>query len=240
GGGMALAHRCWLMRSALRLVNMRVVARVAHSALLWVVGCDGSFAEEPVCPVGSSSVSVNKRLGSLDGETASERFDRATKAWSCTVTWLELPAAIGVSEPPAGTTELELVLGRTSETARYREDARTGDQKWEGTKCPTASVFVPCSLGLVSDDGALDEAFDCELRLQGENTLVHLLLSNYEFSGSHALTFAGDIPVDSVELNLAYTPGPDPTRIDGSIVEYGTRDPGVDPFVTTAMITCTE
>jgi hypothetical protein len=218
---------------------MRRIARAVILASLSSIGCDDVFAEAPVCPTGSSHVSVDEALGSLDGETASERFDRTTKAWSCTVTWLELPASIGVSEPPAGTTELELVLERTSETARYREEPRTDDQKWQGSRCPTASVFVPCSLGLVSEDGALDEAFDCELHLQDGNTLVHLELPNYDFSGTHALTFADDVPMDSVELNLAYTPGPDPMRIDGSIVEYGTRDPGVDPFATTAVVACT-
>jgi hypothetical protein len=49
-----------------------------------------------------------------------------------------------------------------------------------------------------------------------------------------------DIPRDRVEVNLAFTPAADPTQVDGSIVESGTRPArGSDPYVTTALISCT-
>jgi hypothetical protein len=214
---------------------MGKVARVLFSALALTSGCDDFFATVPLCAEDVSRVSVDESLESLDGESAKERFDRAAKAWDCGVTWLELPAQIGSAEPPAGSSALELVLERTSDTARFSESTNA-----QSASCQTASVFVPCTLALTSEDGALDEAFECELRLQGENTLVHLMLAGYEFAGSHAVSFVDDISMDAVELNLAYTPGPDPVRIDGTIVEYGTRaGPGDDLLMTTAVIACT-
>jgi hypothetical protein len=185
-------------------------------------------------------VSVDEPLRSLDGDTPRERFDRAAGPWSCSVTWIALPSAIGTQTPAPSSSALELILERTSDEARYREYARTSDQKREGLGCQTDAVFVPCSLALSSDDGALDEELDCELRLQGDNTYVHLVLPGYEFSGSHTVTFVDAIEHDGVELGVVFTPGTEPTRIDGSIVESGTRvGRGQDPLATTALIACT-
>jgi hypothetical protein len=95
-------------------------------------------------------------------------------------------------------------------------------------------------LGLKSEDGALDEALDGELRLQGDNTLIHLVLESHEFGGTHAVTFADGIEKGPLEFNFVYVPGTDPTRIDGSIVESGNRTaPGSDPLLTTAVVSCT-
>ena len=99
-----------------------------------------------------------------------------------------------------------------------------------------------CGTALVTPfklDGALDEAIECELRLQRQNTLIHLELGEYEFGGSHTVAFVDDIPRDRIEVNLAFTPAADPAQIDGSIVESGTRPGrGSDPYVTTALISC--
>jgi hypothetical protein len=130
-----------------------------------------------------------------------------------------------------------MTLERTSDEARYREYALSSAERWESTRCQTDAVFVPCSLGLASEDGALDETLDCELRLQGANTYIHLVVAGYEFAGDHLLTFAGEVERSAVEFGVAYTPGEEPTRIDGSIVESGVRK-GEDPLVTTARIEC--
>jgi hypothetical protein len=54
------------------------------------------------------------------------------------------------------------------------------------------------------------------------------------------VTFADDIEKGPLELNLVYTPGGDPTRITGTIVESGDRTArGSDPYLTTALLTCT-
>jgi hypothetical protein len=219
---------------------MRKVARVLAGALVFASACDDGFGTVPVCADSVSHASVDEPRESLAGESAQARFDRTQKPWDCSVTWLELPTQLGSAEPPAGSSALELVLEGTSDTVTIHEYPRTEGEKLDSASCPPAALFVPSRLALTSDDGALDEAFECELRLQGENTLVHLELADYEFVGSHTVSFVDDIPVDWVELNLAYTPGPDPVRIDGTLVEYGTRSgPGVDPFVTTAVIACT-
>ena len=202
--------------------------------------CDDP-ALELSCLDDVSSVSVDQPLEALSGDDAATRFDRAAlKDWDCTVTWLELPSAIGTAEPEAGSSSLELVLERTSDTAVYRTFSLSLDDVLRGSPCQAHAVFVPCSLGLASEDGALDEAIDCELRLQDQNTLVNLELGAYEFAGSHTVLFVDDIPRDQVELNFVFTPGGDPTRIDGSLIESGTRTGrGSDPFVTTALIECT-
>jgi hypothetical protein len=203
-------------------------------------GCDeGPFG--PICADGVSRVSVDEPLEALGGDDATTRFDRAaTKPWDCTVTWVAVPSTIGSAEPPAGSSALELTLTRTSDTARYRRYAMTREEKYDSTRCPEDAVFVPCSLGLVSEDGALDEEIECELRLQNQNTLMNLELGVYEFGGTHTVAFVDEIPRDQVELNLAFTPAIDPMQIDGSIVESGTRPGrGSDPLVTTALISCT-
>lgn len=207
-------------------------------AVALTTACDDSDA--PLCDDDTSEVSVNEPLGVLDGESAESRFDRvAEKPWDCTVTWLELPASVGTGEPGASSSALELVLERTSDTASYRKYALTPQEKYETSDCHTDAVFVPCSLGLTSEDGALDEALECELRLQGENTLLNLVLTSYDFAGTHAVTFADDIEKGPLEFNLVYTPGADPTRIDGTIVESGKRTgSGADPYLTTALIAC--
>ena len=201
--------------------------------------CD-EVEPEPPCAGGQTEVAVDEPLEALAGDDAVTRFDAAaTKAWECTVTWLALPSAIGSAEPEASSSELELVLERTSETARYRRYALSREDDPHLYGCREDAVFVPCSLGLVSADGALDESIECELRLEGKNTLVNLELGAYEFGGTHTVTFVDDIPRDQVELNLVFTPAADPTRIDGSIIESGTRTGrGSDPYVTTALIEC--
>jgi hypothetical protein len=211
-------------------------ARLASLLVALAAGCDDG---EPMrfCEDRAAEVSVNERLDVLEGETAAERFDRAAAPRACTVSWLEIPGQVGMSEPPPGSSALDLVLERTSDTARHREYAQTPDEKYESLSCQPSSVFVPCSLSLRSDDGGLDELFDCELRLQGANTLLYLALGAYDFAGSHALSFTGDVPADVVELYLAYTPGVDPTRVDGGIAESASL-PGTDPFLTTATIAC--
>jgi len=219
---------------------MGKVACALVSALSFAVGCDDFAPSEPLCADRASEVPVDESIEALDGESARERFERAAKPWDCTVTWLTLPAQIGSAEPPAGSSVLDVSLERTSDVARYREYAQTREEKYDSRGCQKPAVLVPCSLGLRSEDGALDETLACELRLQGQNTLIHLELAEYEFTGTHTTTFVDDIPRDAVELNLTYVPGIDPTSIDGAIVEYGTRSgPGVDPFATTAVIACT-
>jgi hypothetical protein len=217
---------------------MGKVAVVVFAVTL-AAACDDS--SEPLCADDVSRVSVSEPLEALDGDTAEARFESAAhKPWNCTVTWLELPESVGTSEPPAGSSPLELVLERTSDTARYREYALTSREKWDTSDCYADAVFVPCSLGLASEDGGLDETLACDLRLQGENTLLNLVLTSYEFEGLHAVTFADDIEKGPLELNLTYTPGANPTRIDGTIVESGERTgPGADPYLTTALIACT-
>jgi hypothetical protein len=215
----------------------KVVAVVL--AVLLATACDDSDPE-PMCPDDVSKVSVSEPLDALDGETAGDRFDRITeKPWVCSVTWLDLPESVGTSEPSASTSALELTLERTSDTAIYRTYALTQQEKWDTSHCHSDAVFVPSSLGLVSDDGALDETIACDLRLQGDNTLLNLVLADYEFTGTHALTFADDIVKGPLEFNFVYTPGADPARIDGSIVESGERTGrGADPYLTTAVIAC--
>ena len=203
-------------------------------ALLVTSGCDDAT---PLCTDGVKHVSVDDSLDSLDGDTPRERFDRAAGPWNCTVTWIAPPLGIATQEPEPGSSPLEMTLERTSDEARYREYALTSAEQRESTRCQTDAVFVPCSLGLVSEDGALDETLDCELRLQGENTYIHVVVAGYEFAGDHALTFAGDVEREAVEFGVVYTPGGEPTRIDGSIVESGVRK-GTDPLVTTARIEC--
>jgi hypothetical protein len=217
------------------------MGKVAPLVLLlsaFLSGCDqGSLGH--VCSDDASEVSVDEPLDALDGEDAATRFDRAAeKSWNCTLTWLTLPSAIGTAEPEAGSTALELTLERTSDTARFRTYSQSLEERFDGEPCQKGDVFVPCSLGLVSEDGGLDEAIDCELRLQSENTLVNLDLGTYEFGGTHTVAFVDDIPRDRVEVNLTFTPAADPTRIDGSIVEGGDRPRGSDPLVTTALIEC--
>ena len=213
-----------------------MVASVFAVALAFASACGPADSEQ--CTDGAKHVSVDEALASLDGETPRQRFGRAARPWNCNVTWLDLPPAIGTQEPEAGTSTLALTLERTADEARYREYARTAEETWDGTGCQTAAVFVPCSLGLASDDGALDESFACELLLQGENTYVHLVVPSYEFVGNHALTFADGIERDGVELSVVFTPGHEPTRVDGSIVETGARERGVDPVMTSALIEC--
>jgi len=160
------------------------------------LGCE-DMAFGPLCKDDVSQVAVDEPLEALDGDAAITRFDRAaTKPWDCTVTWVALPSAIGTAEPPAGSSALELELTRTSDTARYRKYAMTPEEKYESSRCREDAVFVPCSLGLVSEDGALDEAIECELRLQSQNTLINLALGEYEFSGAHTVTFVDDIPLN--------------------------------------------
>ena len=220
----------------LSLLNMGKVARLARLSVALAAACDDG---EPMrCQDGASEVSLNEQLDVLDGETAAERFDRAAAPRDCTVSWLEIPAQVGTSEPPPGSSVLDLVLERTSDTGRYRSYAQTPEEKYESWNCQPSSVFVPCSLSLRSEDGGLDELFDCELRLQGANTLLNLALRAYDFAGSHAVSFEGDVPADLVEVNLVYTPGVDPTRVDGGIAESASL-PGTDPFLTTAVIACT-
>jgi hypothetical protein len=211
-------------------------ARLVCFLVAFAAGCDDREAT-PFCEDRSGEVSVNEHLDVLDGETAAERFERAAAPRECTVSWLEIPAQIGTSEPPPGSSALHLVLERTSDTGRYREYAQSPDEKYESLICQPSSLFVPCSLSLRSDDGGLDEVFDCELRLQGANTLLNLTLGAYDFAGSHAVSFAGDVSADVVELSLVYTPGVDPTRVDGGIAESASL-PGTDPFLTTATIAC--
>jgi hypothetical protein len=187
-----------------------------------------------------SEVAVDEPLEALGGDDAITRFDQAAKSWDCTVTWVAIPGTIGTAEPPAGSSVLELTLERTSDTARYRKYAMTREEAYDSLRCQEDAVFVPCSLGLASEDGALDEAIECELRLQNQNTLMNLELGAYEFGGTHSVAFVDDIPRDQVELNLAFTPAVEPTQIEGSIIESGTRTGrGSDPYVTTALISCT-
>jgi hypothetical protein len=209
-------------------------------AVTLATACDDSD-DGPRCADDASKVSVGEPLEALDGETAEARFDRITqKPWDCTVTWLELPESVGTNEPAAGSSPLELALERTSDTARYQKYSLTSQEKWETSDCHEDAVFVPSSLGLVSEDGALDETIACELRLQGGNTLLNLVLPTYDFAGTHRVTFADDIEKGPLELNLVYTPGADPTRITGSIVESGVRTgSGADPYLTAAAIVCT-
>ena len=215
---------------------MGKVARLACLSVTLAAACDDG---EPMgfCEDRAGEVSVNERLDVLEGETAAERFDRAAAPRDCAVSWLEIPAQVGTSEPPPGSSALELVLERTSDTGRYREYAQSAEEKYESQSCQPSSVFVPCSLSLRSDDGGLDELFDCELRLQGANTLLNLDLGAYDFVGSHTVSFEGDVPADVVELYLVYTPGVDPMRVDGGVAESASL-PGTDPFLTTASITC--
>jgi hypothetical protein len=214
---------------------MGKVARIVCLSVPLAVGCDD--ADRMRCRDGASEVSLNERLDVLDGDTAAERFDRAAAPRDCTVSWLEIPSQIGTSEPPPGSSALDLVLERTSDTGRYRSYAQTQEEKYESWNCQSSSVFVPCSLSLRSEDGGLDEVFECELRLQGANTLLNLALGAYDFVGSHAVSFEGDVPADVVELFLVYTPGVDPTRVDGGIAESASL-PGTDPFLTAAAIAC--
>jgi hypothetical protein len=208
-------------------------------AVLFVAGCDDFEAPEPACANHSASVSVDEPLGALGGESVATRFDEVREPWDCLVHWLDLPETIGTSEPPASDSVLTLELVRTSETASYRERALTRDEKYDAVDCPKPTVSVSASLGLLTEDGALDETFDTSLAFQGENALLHVMLESYEFVGTHTVTFAEDAPRDYLELNLAFTPGPDPERIDGSMVEsaeHGGR--GQDPLMTTAIIEC--
>jgi len=164
-----------------------------------------------------SEVSVSEPLEALAGDTAEARFAEAAQThWDCRVSWLALPESVGTSEPPASSSPLELVLERTSDTARYREYALTPEDKWDTSRCHADAVFVPCSLGLASEDGALDETVPCELRLQGENTLLNLVLTSYEFSGTHRVTFADDIEKGPLEFNFVFTPGPGSVPHDGA------------------------
>jgi hypothetical protein len=212
-------------------------ARLVCLCVTLAAGCDDA---EPLrlCEDRATEVSVDERLDVLDGDTAAERFERAAAPRDCSVSWLEIPAQVGISEPPPGSSTLDLVLERTSDSGRYREYAQSEEEKFESQSCQPSSVFVPCSLSLRSEDGGLDEVFDCELRLQGANTLLNLALDVYDFVGSHAVSFADDVPADVLELYLVYTPGDDPTRIDGGLAESASF-PGPDPFLTTATIACT-
>lgn len=218
----------------------KVAPLVALFFSAFSLGCD-DWTYDPVCTDDVSEVAVDEPLEALDGEDAATRFDRAaTEFWDCTVTWLALPSAIGTAEPVAGSSALELALERTADTARFRKYALSREDEFRGSPCHGGAVFVPCSLGLASEDGGLDEAIDCELRLEAGNTLMNLELGAYQFGGTHAVAFVDDIPRDQVELNLAFTPAAEPARIDGSIVESGTRTGrGSDPYVTTALIECT-
>src|SRR5262245_15778955 len=129
---------------------MGKVALVVLAAAL-ATACDEG--PEPMCADDVSKVSVSEPLAALDGDTAEARFERAAeKAWDCSVTWLELPESVATSEPPAGSSPLELVLERTSDTARYREYSLTSQEKWDTSDCQSDAVFVPCSLGLASED----------------------------------------------------------------------------------------
>jgi len=213
---------------------MRTAARWIALALLVASGCDDAPA---LCTDGVKHVSVDESLDSLGGDTPRERFDRAAGPWDCTVTWIAPPLGIATQTPEPGSSPLEMTLERTSDEARYRQYALSYAEQWESTRCQTDAVFVPCSLGLASEDGALDETIDCELRLQGENTYIHVVVADYAFAGEHALTFAGEVERAAVEFGVVYTPGGEPSRIDGSIVEAGERK-GVDPLVTTARIEC--
>jgi hypothetical protein len=220
----------------LSLLNMGKVARFACLCVTLAAACDDAEGMR-FCEDRATEVSVNERLDALEGETAAERFERAAAPRDCTVSWLEVPAQVGTSEPPPGSSALDLVLERTSDTGRYRAYGQSLEEKYEALTCQPSSVFVPCSLSLRSEDGGLDELLDCELRLQGANTLLNIALGAYDFAGSHAVSFAGDVPADVVELYLVYTPGVDPTRVDGGIAESASL-PGPDPFLTTAAIAC--
>jgi hypothetical protein len=212
-------------------------ARLASFLVGLAAGCDDAESMR-FCEDRASGVSVDEPLDVLDGETAAERFEKAAAPRDCTVSWLEIPAQVGTSEPPPGSSALDLVLERTSDTGRYREYAQSVEEQYESQSCQPSSVFVPCSLSLRSEDGGLDEVFDCELRLQGPNTLLNLALGAYDFVGSHAVSFAGDVAADVVELYFVYTPGVAPARVDGGIAESASL-PGPDPFLTTAAIACT-
>jgi hypothetical protein len=209
-------------------------------AVLFVAGCDDFEMPVPPCPSRSAHVSVDEPLEALGGESVATRFDEVAAPWDCVVDWLELPETIGRSEPPAGDSVLTLELVRTSETASYRERALTPEESYDATECPKATVSVATSLGLTSEDGALDETFDTSFAFQGENTLLNVTLDSYEFMGTHTVAFADGSPRDYLELSLAFTPGPAPERIDGSMVESAVHEGrGQDPIVTTAVIECT-
>lgn len=200
--------------------------------------CD-AYPPDRLCPDGVSSVSVDEPLQALGGETPRERFEKAGKSWECTATWLALPEAYATQEPAPGTSPLELTLELTGESARYVKYPMSREEKYEATECRPAVVFVPCSLRLATEDGALDETLDAELELERHNTLVSLQLDAYEFSGTHATTFAEGIEPDHVELSLAFTPGTEPTRVDGAVIEAGKRSRGANPMLTTALVECT-
>jgi len=217
---------------------MGMRARLSATVFALFLGCDDA-SEQASCEDRQDEVSVDEPLEALDGESAAARFDRAAGPWDCTITWLELPVQFGTSEPPAGSSPLELVLERTSDTARYQGYALTLDEERRSSGCKPPSLDVPCSLALRSDDGGLDESFDCELRLQGENTLVTFELEGYEFVGTHLVEFVDGVTKDSVGLNVAVTPGPAPMRVDATLVESGTQSgSGADPYLTTAVIEC--
>lgn len=213
-----------------------MVARVLGFALVVASGCTG--AEPALCGDGMKRVPVDAPLRALGGETPLERFERAAIAWNCGVTWLALPETIAVQVPAPGTSALTLSLERTSDEARYREYALTPDEAREGGGCQTDAVFVPCRLALSTEDGALDETLDCELRLQGDNTYMYIVLPDYDFTGEHGTTFVEGIEKDGVEIGITYTPGAEPVRVDGSIIEAGARERGADPSLTTAAIEC--
>jgi hypothetical protein len=215
---------------------MRMVARVLALALVVTSGC--TDPDPALCTDGVKRVGVDEPLAALDGDTPEERFARAAKPWSCSVTWFALPESIAVQEPVPGTSALTLSLERTSDQARYREYAQTPGEKWERAGCQQDAVFVPCRLALSSEDGALDETLECELRLQGDNTYVYIVLPDYDFTGEHGTTFVEGIEPNGVELGITYTLGADPVRVDGSIIEAGARERGVDPILTTAAIEC--
>jgi len=174
----------------------------------------------------------------LGGETPAERFARAAGAWDCSVTWLALPDAYARQEPPASTSALELSLSVAGDQARYVKYAMSRSEKLESTQCRLAAVFVPCTIRLASEDGALDETFDAELELSSENTLLDVTLGAYDFTGTHAVTFVDGIERDQVELSLAFTPALELARVDGALIESGKRS-GADPLLTTALIACT-
>jgi hypothetical protein len=68
---------------------------------------------------------------------------------------------------------------------------------------------------------------------------LNLVLPSYEFGGTHAVMFADDIQKGPLEFHFVFTPGADPTRITGSIVESGERtERGADPYLTTAVVGC--
>ena len=214
-----------------------MVERVLGFSLVLVAsGC--TDAEPALCEDGMKRVPVDAPLQALGGETPLERFERAAIAWNCSVTWLALPETIAVQVPAPGTSALTLTLERTSDVARYRKYALTRDEAWEGGGCQTDAVFVPCRLALSTEDGALDETLDGELRLQGDNTYVYMVLPGYEFTGDHGTEFVDGIEPENVELGIVYTPGSEPSRVDGSVIESGARERGVDPLVTTAVISC--